>query len=285
MKIFKNKIAAFLIISAAVPLFSQGSIPEISLKITRLNKITDSDYTLEYSVTYKGPPPEIFSTYSVYIPDEAHIIEGIAENSRISERDFLFSRLNVDLNNNSSLEDTYTISVREGDIFLNDAKLNLLYTKAGNREIFTSRTVSSQPGINRTGAEGRPFTLHYYNRVSGEIKIGLAPENGDISFAELPNAQVVIEIISDTENTDSINTSIDDARIFRGTTNEKIPDFAGDYHRPRLSGARHIPLKDGINTGTFTIRNPDKPALIRVTVYFALTGRMCIFDRRTILIQ
>jgi len=64
-----------------------------------------------------------------------------------------------------------------------------------------------------------------------------------------------------------------------------MPAFPGDYHRPRLTGAKHIPLKEGMNTGTFTIRNQGRPALIRVTVYFAISGRICVFDRRTIMIQ
>lgn len=285
MKLLKNKIAVLLIFCALVPLFSQGSSPDISLKITKLSKISDSDYTIEYSVTYKGPDPEIFSSYSVYIPEETHIIEGIAENSAINERDFLFSRLNVDLNRNGSLEDIYTISANNGDIILNEVKLIPLYSKAGNRIIFTPLTSSAESALNRAGRSGRPFTLHSYDRTSGEIIIGLAPDNGDVPFKKLPNAQAVIEIIHDTENPDSINTSIDDARIFRGTTNEKIPDFTDDFHRPRITGTVHIPLKKGVSTGSFTVRNPEKPAFIRVTIYFAISARMSIFDRRTIMIN
>ena len=280
-----NKIITFFIICISLPLFSQGSVPDISLKITRLNKISDSDYTLEYTVTYKGPPPEIFSDYSVYIPEESQIIEGTIENSVIRERDFLFSRLNVDLNRNRSLEDIYTISSRGGDVLLNGEKLNPLYSKAGNREIFTPLTTRAELSLNRTGESGRPFTLHSYDRSSGGVKIGLAPEDGDISFAKLPNAQVLIEIISDTENPGSINTSIDNARIYRGTTNENIPDIPGDYHRQRTTGSRHISIKEGINEGSFKFRNPGDAALIRITIFFSVSGRICIFDRKTVILK
>lgn len=280
-----NRLITIIIICICLPVFSQNSIPEVSLKITKLQKISDTDYILEYSVTYKGPDPKIFSDYSVYIPEEAQIIEGTVDNSGIHERDFLFTRINVDLNRNRSLEDFYTISSRGGDILLNGTKLNPLYSKAGNREIFTPRTSSAEFSLNRTGESGRPFTLHNYERSSGVIKIGLAPENGDISFAKLPNAQALIEIISDTENPGSINTSIDDARIYRGTTNENIPDLPGDYYRPRTTGSRHIAIKEGINDGSFKFGNPGNRALIRVTIFFSLSGRICIFDRKTVAIK
>ena len=280
-----NKIITIIIICISLPIFSQSSTPEVSLKITKLQKISDAEYILEYSVTYKGADPKIFSAYPVYIPEEAQIIEGTVENSRVHERDFLFTRINVDLNRNRSLEDIYTISFKGGDILLNGDKLNPLYSKAGNREIFTPLTASVESSLNRTGESGRSFTLHSYDRSSGVIRIGLASENGDISFAKLPNSQVLIEIISDTENPDSINTSIDNARIYRGTTNENIPDFSGDYHRPRTTGSRHIAIKEGINEGSLKFRNPGNRALIRVTIFFSLSGRICIFDRKTIIIK
>jgi len=280
-----NKILTSLIIFISLPLFSQGSIPEVSLKITKLQKISDAEYMLEYSVTYKGADPEIFSDYPVYIPHEAHIIEGTVENFKIHERDFLFSRRNLDLNRNNNFDDSYTITSRGGDLFLGNRKLNTLYNRAGKVEVFTPLTGTAGDSVNRTGDSGRPFTLHYYNRDKGEIRIGLGPEQGDLTFARLPNAQAVIEIISNTEELSSLNTSIDDTPYYSGTTNEKIPDFPGDYHRPRTTGSRHIAIKEGINEGSFTFRNPGDAALIRVTIFFSLSGRICIFDRKTIIIK
>lgn len=266
------------------PLFSQTSTPEISLKIIRLEKTSGDKYNLQFSAEYNGSDPALFKDNLINIPRETQIIEGIALQSRIDEKDFLYSETMLDLNKNNSYDDVYTVKTKKRDIFIDNVNIHPLFVKAGKRIIFTPLKEGNTLNINKITQSGRPFTLHSYNRETGEIKMGFGPDNQDIEFLKLPNAQVMIEVIPDREN-DSPGITIDGTDKFTGTTNEKISYFPGDFHRPRISAFKHLLLKNGTVKGDFTFTNPGIKSLVRITLFFSISGRICIFDTKTVVIE
>ncbi len=280
----KIKIFLFLFILAYSPLFSQSGVPEISLKITKFEKTGNGNYTLEFSAEYRGPDPSIFKNNPVYVPREEKIIEGIADKSRIYEKDFLFSETKLDLNRNNTFDEIYPVTGTNRDTFINGIKIYPLIAEAGRKEVYTPLKPDGSKNTNKISGSGRPFTLHYFNRETEEMKIGFGPENSEFTFFNLPNSQVMIEIIPDTEN-DNPTISIEGIETYTGITNEKISFFPGNYYRPRITGFLHLPLKQGSTAGKFTIKANNLKSLVRITLFFSISGRICIFDTKAVLTE
>lgn len=280
----KIRIFLFIFIFAFLPLFAQSGNPEISLKITKFEKTGNGYYKLEFSAEYKGPDPSIFGNNPVYVPREEIIIEGIADKSRVYEKDFLFSETKLDLNGNNSFDDIYPVTGKNRDTYIKGVKIYPLLTSAGRIEVYTPLKPDGSKNTNKIADSGRPFTLHYYNRETEELKIGLGPENSEFTFFNLPNSQVMIEIITDTEK-DTPEITIEGIETYSGITNEKIPLFPGSYYRPRITGFLHLPIKHGSTTGTFTLKANDMKSLVRITLFFSISGRICIFDTKAVLTE
>lgn len=280
----KTRLFVLLFILAYLPLFSQTGTPEVSLKITKFEKKGNGNYTVEFSAEYRGPDPSIFTDNTVYIPREETIIEGVAVKSGIYESDFLFSQTKIDLNGNNRLDDIYYITEKNRDTYIREIKIDPLLPSAGRKKVYTPLKQDGSKNTNKISDSGRPFTLHYYDRETGEIKTGFGPENSDFSFFNLPNSQVMIEIIPDTEN-DTPAITIEGIETYSGITNEKISYFQGSHYRPRTTGFLHLPLKQGSNSGEFTIKTNSLKSLVRITLFFSISGRICIFDTKAVLAE
>jgi len=265
-------------------LFAQPGSPEISLKITKFEKTGNGEFTLEYSAEYRGPDPAIFKNNRVYLPLDKKIIEGIADNSKIYEKDFLYSETKLDLNGNNKFDDIYPITTEKRDIYIRGIKVYPLLPGAGTKKIFTPLKPDGTKNTNKITESGQAFTLYFYKRETGEMKIGLGPENEEFPFPGRPNSQVMIEIIPDTEN-DEPGIEIKGVETYSGITNEKISFFPGDYNRPRISGYQHLNLNQGNNPGTFKLKTGEGKALVRITLFFSISGRICIFDTKAVLTE
>lgn len=272
------------IVIASSPLFPRTPDPEVSLKITKIEKQKNGKVKLEYSAEYIGPDPAVFENSRIYLPEETTIIEGIADSSEIHENDFLYGRIRLDLNNNSKYDDIYPISVKNRNIYINGKEIYPLLTETGKRTLFTPLKPDGTENINRITDSGPAFTLYYYDRKTGKIKAGIGSDKNEISFLSLPNSQVMIEIIPDIEN-DSSSGNIDGIKTYYGRTNEIIPFFQGDYYRPRITGYQHLPVKKGTKYGSFTFNTVGAKTFVRITLFFSVTGKICIFDTKSVLIE
>jgi hypothetical protein len=280
----KLKPLLLIFILTSSPLLSRQPSPEISLKITKFEKTGDGEFTLEYSAEYRGPDPAIFKNNQVYLPRDQIIIEGIADKSKIYEKNFLYSESKLDLNGNDKFDDIYPVTTENRDIYIRGIKVYPLLPGAGTKKIFTPLKPDNTINTNKITESGRVFTLYFYKKETGEIKIGLGPENADFPFPGKPNSQVMIEIIPDTEN-DTPATTIEGIETYSGITNEKISYFQGIYYRPRITGFLHLPLKQGSTSGTFTLKGSDVKSLVRITLFFSISGRICIFDSKAVLTE
>lgn len=249
---------------------------ETGITGSHLSEISPAEYTLSYTVsnTYET---ELYSDIPVTIPFEKHIIQGRIKNNYISEKDFLFSQTDIDLNRDNDYEDTFPVSIQKQSLLMNNVLLSLIIRKSANYRILYPFQ-NEKYNVNKISDNGIPFTLRDYSPDSGTIMIGLTRDK-NIEFEKFKNSVILIEIVTPGILSEG-NILIDGVKPFEGVTNEH--EVSGGEKSGRYVAAKNIFIRNSSGKGEFRIKNIRRPFNIRLEYYFAISENLISMTRKII---
>jgi len=270
-----RKIIILLLISYPITLTSAQN--EIEISKCGISELSTSDYSLNYTIknTFNYDSD---SKLQVQIPFEKFIIQGPIANGIINEKDFLFSQLDVDLNNDSDINDSFKINIAGKKPAIDNKQISLLYKSTSNYHVLVPFNDSGNINLNRITKNGIPFTLRNFSSNPPEIIIGLNTVD-EIDFKKFNNSLLLIEIItSDKSAGDSL--LIDGEKTFIGRTNEK--DLTGGENSYRYISTKNIIINDNISNGAIKINKISRPFILRLTYYFAVSENLILMNQKII---
>ncbi len=280
MKIsFTPVILLFMIAAFSISGFSKQKAPEISLS-SILNPISETSYTIDYKISITGIEPAAFSDQKINFPYESSIIEGMTMNGKLSEKDFLYSERNIDLNNDGDTDDFFPFSYKEGSIIISGSPVNPIIKKNNGNYLLLPSDNKNRENSARVTPEGRPFTIHSFDPQAGKIKAGLNEPADNKIYRDFSNSLLVIEVIPDAEDNLS-GIQINGVKPDKGFTNEKIFTPEGG-NRERFFTAFNINLSGNSGSGNAAIDNLRGNFKVRVRYYFSISSRVILFDEKII---
>lgn len=271
----KNSIIVVLIItSCAVLIYAIKNETGITGSVNAGNFSTEFILSYTVSNTYDT---ESYSDIHVIIPFEKHIIHGNIQTGVISEKDILFSQIDVDLNGDNDFNDTYQIRMIKNEVSINEKKISPLIRKTVNYTVMFPFNHGIY-NINKISGKGTSFTLRDYSSNPPALTIGLTPGK-EIEFMKFKNSIVLIEVIL-PEKQAAGTVAIEGTETFQGTTNEDV--ITGGEKHLRFFAAKNVPVKGGTGKGNVKIKNILKPFIVRLTYYFSISETSVLMNQKVI---
>jgi len=267
----------FLLIILIYPFNLTSAQSEIGISRCGISEISSSDFLLSYSIKNTFDP-ELFSKLQVTIPFEKYIVQGSIENGLLHEKDFLYSQLNIDLNGDTDLNDTFTAKFIKSKLTIDNIKISPLTKSTSDYNVFIPFNETENFNVNRITPKGKPFTLRKFSTTPPEITIGLNTEN-DIEFKTFGNSQLLIEVIPSGKSAGD-NLLIDDQKPFIGNTNEK--DLTGGENSYRFITVKNITINNNTASGELKIEKIVKPFSLRITYYFGISKNLILMNQKII---
>ncbi len=225
-------------------------------------------FRVETSLEQRGFMKELFEGTGVVIPIEEKIITGTFTGDRIKERNFLFAGINLDLNHDGDLDDTFTVSEKKGSLYIDALKIEqLLYPKLYKRlqglSYYNSR---KEPKIYKIGKEGTPFVVYSMDPKRKSITMGTGKKEQPVTFREFPNPCLQIIVFKT-----ALNLSHKPSYRITGHTNyfllsnEKIFENQGDEWVSAVWAVKKIDInRTEQEKYIFTISGIDPPFAVVV---------------------
>lgn len=276
------KITALLFISL---LFNTGlvagDIPDINLSAGISKGSAPSSYELNYSIYFSNFDPSVYMDQEILYPEEFLIAEGSIKDGVISEKDFLSSERNYDLNGDGDTSDTFTVAAKGGNPVIAGKAITPLYRKVNSVNLLLPLDEKLKEKSTRIGERGCSFTIHSFDRSSGKLIAGIGKGGEDVIFRKHPNSLLIIEIIRDGSGGEAPGIMINSSRAAEGFTNETAISGTGEPLR-RYSFITGAEISSGRASGTVTFSNLSEPFTLRVKYCFAVSGRVIIISEKII---
>ncbi len=211
------------------PLFS---FDRIHMKVSSLyvEKTGPGTYRVETSIEQRGLIKELFEDTGIIIPIEDKVVTGNFPDNRITERNFLFAGINLDMNNDGDFDDTFSISKKTGRWFIDKMEIRqLLLPKLYKRlQGISYYYGNKQAKVYKIGEKGNTFIIYTVNSRDKRITIGIGTKNRPIQLREFPNPCIQICVFKPIDNfSQKPSYTIADLKNYMTFTNEKIFDDQG----------------------------------------------------------
>lgn len=274
-KPLKTKIIVLIILAYSINLFSAQN--EIEISGCSVSEISVSDFLLHYSIK-NNFDAESFSKLQVILPFEKYILQGPIINGVLTEKDFLFSQIDIDLNGDSDFNDSFKVKAEKNKLLIENRKISNLLKTTTYYNVLTPLDETGNYNVNRISKSGIPFTLRFYSSINPEVILGL--NIGDeIEFRKFSNSLLFIEVInSDKSSGDKL--LIDEQKPFSGIINEK--DLTGGENLYRFASVKNITINDSSAKGEIKIKEIKKPFSVRITYYFAISENLILLNQKII---
>jgi hypothetical protein len=253
---------------------------EIEISKCGISEISAGEFILSYDIK-NSFDTESYSSEKITIPLEKFIIQGNIENGLIHEKDFLFSRRNLDLNKNGSLNDLYQVKTIKNSLYINNQIINSITKTTSNYTVLLPFDNSGKYNINTIDPKGIPFIIKDTSALPEEITIGLN-ENDNIEFRKYDNNLLLIEVITQ-EKKDPAALFTGDATTHTGYTNEKV--FTAGENFYRYTAVKKLSINKNSATGEFKIGKLQKPFSVRVTYYFSISENLIIMKQKILMVN
>lgn len=270
-----KKIFIFIVLAYSITLSSAQN--EIELSRCSISEISPSDFILSYSVknTFDA---DSYSKLEVVLPFEKYIFQGSADNGIIHEKDFLFSQMDIDLNNDSDFNDSFKIKISKNRLTIDTKKISPIIKTTSDYNVLTPLNETGNYNVTRLTEKGKPFILRYISSLKPEIVVGLSQQT-DIEFRKFSNNLLFIEVI----NSDKIISEkilIDNLKPFTGITNET--ELTGGETSYRSAAVKNIIVNNSATSGEIQIKEIRKPFTVRITYYFAVSDNLILMDQKIV---
>jgi hypothetical protein len=183
------------------PLFSYE---KINMKVSSLyvEKTGPRTYRIETSIQQRGLTRELFEDTRIIIPVEDKIITGNFSDNRINERNFLYAGINLDMNNDGDIDDSFSIYEKSGRLYIDKQEreqllLPKLYRGLQGVSYYDRR---KQPKVYKIGENGNTFTIYKVNIKDKSIITGIGSKTRPVKFLEFPNPCIQIFVFKTVNN-------------------------------------------------------------------------------------
>lgn len=270
-----KRIITLIILAWSLDLYAGQS--ELEISECAATEISPSVFSIKYFIknTFNS---ESASKYLLTLPLEKYILQGPVENNLLMEKDFLFSQIDIDLNGNLNMLDSFRVKIANNKLSIERQSISPLIKTTAN---FTAMIPFNQKGdnnINRVTETGKPFTLRKITPDPIEITLGLSPGE-DIEFRKFPNSLLIIEVVTADKITEG-KLSIDGQNPFIGYTNEK--DLTSGEKSYRYVSFKNVPIKNITAGGEIILKGISRPFALRLTYYFTISDNLILLNQKII---
>ncbi len=272
------KIRIISIIILTISLYAIALTPdgnEISISKYNVSEVSPFNFLLDYQVknTYDY---DMFSKINITLPFEKYLLNGTIEHGTLKEKDFLFSQLDIDLNGNSDIFDSFKVILTGNKISIDGKQISPLIKTTANSQVLIPFNNSGDFNINRVSKKGLPFTLRKISSDPLKITIGLNT-NGDLDFKKFSNSLLLIEIITSDSNAEK-NLLLDGQKPFSGFINDQ--NITQGEMAYRFFIVKNVNIKEKTSSGTIKIEKIQKPFTLRVSYFFAISENLIILNSK-----
>ena len=259
----------FIIISLAF-CYSYGFC-ENSLDMKASLEKKDNGYYLSWAVLMDGFDASLFAEEKIYLINDELIIEGVVDDNKINERDFLFSQKNIDLNGDGDFNDSFLVKLTGDKISINGRDVPTLRRRSGRKELLINMNNSLIDKLIFLKG-GTPLFIERTNSDNNNLVVRLASEG---IVKQYNNSLVTVEIISREEKI----PTIEGLNFTTNMTNEKVFSEDGQW-LVRYVGAFNIPVENNMAKMGIFLKGGYKNFILRVRYYFALSNSVIIFGEK-----
>ena len=278
-KNFRIIIPGFTIIFASLTIFA-AEFPEIVFSAA-VNKVSGKSYTLDYSVSISGIDPSVYMDQNIFYPEEYLIAESYITSGTITEKDFLNSEKNYDLNSDGDTNDTFSITSKGGIFTLAGQKISPLFKKRNTAMLLLPFNEKNSDNLIRIKPESQAFTVHSIDTDSGRIIAGAGKDTSGVSFKKYPNSIIIIEIIPDSADAGKSGIVINNETAAEGITNESNLSSNGSP-LSRYTGIVPVQINGSSTRGNIKIDGIDRSFTARIRYCFAISTRVVIFSEKIV---
>ncbi len=248
---------------------------EIEISKCSVSETTSSNFVLNYQIR-NSIDDGSYSSLKIILPFEKYIIQGNIADGKINEKDLLFSQINIDLNKNGSVNDSYPVKIVNKTLIINNKKINPITKATSKYNVLIPFDSSKNFNVNKISSSGIPLTLRDISVSPPEITIGFN-ENNEIDFRECENSLLLIEVIT-PEKMDEKNLQIDGQTPFTGITNEVT--VTGGENSYRYAAVKKIIINENSTSGEVKIGKISRPFSVRVSYYFSLSESLILMNQK-----
>ena len=270
-----KKIILLIILTLSTNLFSGQN--EIEILRCTVSEISASDFILDYSIKNTFDAGS-YSALQIVLPFEKYLVQGSIDNGVVNEKDFLFSQIDIDLNGDSDLNDSFNVKIIKNKLSLENLSISPIFKTAAAYNVLTPLDETGNYNINRLTTNGIPFTLRSFSSKTPEIILGINTVD-DIEFKKYSNSLLLIEVITSDRNSGE-KIEIDGQPPFKGITNEK--NLTGGESFFRFAAVKNIILNNSTAKGEIKIKSIGKPYSVRITYYFAISENLILLNQKIV---
>jgi len=248
---------------------------EIDISKCSISGTSSSGYVLNYQIKNSFDDGS-YSSLKILLPFEKYLVQGNIADGKINEKDLLFSQINIDLNKNGSVDDSYPVKIVNKTLIINNKKINPITKTTSTYNVLIPFDSTKNFNVNKISSSGIPFTLRNFSTNPAEITIGFN-ENDEIEFRECENSLLLIEVIT-PEKMDDKNLQIDGQTPFTGITNEVT--VTGGENSYRYAVIKKIIINENSASGEIKIGKLSRPFSVRVSYYFSLSESLILINQK-----
>ncbi len=261
----KKILILFLLLS--LPIISHSKL-KFRMKVFPINAIKNGkNYTLSFNVRYKNIPKLLVENTPLIISTEDMLVHGKIINRTLKERNFLFAKLNVDLNGDNDFNDSFKAIYYRRNYYINNKKIHVLSSNKMVNNLSVMKYLSgSKLSTSKISDNGKEILVYLINSFKQTTVVGFNRSKKSVSYDRFPNPAVQLMVIKTTESIQNKPTySISGYKNYLTYSNDKVFDGQGDDWVTIQWMVKKIDLnKNGISRFTFTVTNITPPFAVIV---------------------
>ncbi len=254
------------------------STPEIGIKGISLKNTGNGSYALSFYTTYRGLNPEIFSDEKSVILNEKTIARGTLNKNSLTERDMLFSQLNVDLDGDGKFTGRFSVKMDKDAVSIGGKPFYITHRNHGRVKAIIPGRDGNRKNYGSIGDKGAFLNIRRYDPKESKMEIGILDQgNPEVKFN---GSAVMIEILYPEQKTGS-SPSLSIDKIFTGTVLITDERLANDGPLNRVWGLKEIKTVPGSLKNEFSLNNLPSQFKIRITYFFTISENLVIYTEKS----
>ena len=222
------------------------------------------------------------------VPAERFHVCGQVENGTISEEDFLFAGMGLDLNGDGDTADSFRLTKTKGVSYLGEAPLKIILSPyAFNGMDIYDYSGSAEGGrMTKLSPSGTPLLVYSLDEKNGTACVGIGTAAEPLVVGNEKNPCVRVEILKPTDSRNNLPAYQVTGAAKRITfTNEKLFEGSDSWN---ASAWAVLPVEiTGRGETNFTVKlnSVAPPFAVRVTAYAAIDSGIALASKPAVKIQ
>jgi hypothetical protein len=270
----KTLVLPILLILMVPVILLTGADFTVNITAPLINEKNKNSVNATITVTYSGITKKFISDSSLQLPMEALFITGEMPDYKINEKDFLYSGINIDLDNDRDFNDVFTLNKFRGVYYLEEQPIKEVISRYrfNKLAIYSYYNKIIPAGEGGTGSTYIPFIVYKIDYNGKKLTMGLGTAEHPLSFINAQNPCVIVAAIKPVDDISKKPAfSFEGEKNFLTYSNEKIFDEYPDSWLAVVWTTLPLDInKSGKTDLSCTIKNIAKPYALRTWVCLSL---------------